>query len=196
METERSLWLIDAGYMINAQRSVPGDYQFDYRKLKSRIEETETVWRTYFLNSTPNPPSDRQDTFHTWMRSAPPHGPGIITNLYKLKTVRADSGYCEQCARPVGLRCIQCQGDKVVKRQQKGVDVGIATLALIHQEKYSTLILSSGDGDLLDAVEFLSERGKRFVLVVFQYGVSAELQARADDVIWIDDFAQDVVRDR
>ena len=58
------------------------------------------------------------------------------------------------------------------------------------------MILSSGDGDLLDAVKYLSERGKRIVLVVFQYGVSTELQSRADDVVWIDDFAQDITRDR
>ena len=43
MESEKCLWLIDAGYMINAQRSVSGDYQFDYLKLKSKIDKTESI---------------------------------------------------------------------------------------------------------------------------------------------------------
>ena len=71
----------------------------------------------------------------------------------------------------------------------------MATLALIHRERYETLLLSSGDGDLLDAVEFLSEHGKRIELAVFADGVSTDLQASADQIHWINDFADDVRRD-
>jgi hypothetical protein len=56
-------------------------------------------------------------------------------------------------------------------------------------------LLSCGDGDLIDAIEFLSELGKRIELLVFRYGVSTDLQARADEILWIDDFATDVRRD-
>ncbi len=192
---ERCLWLVDAGYMLNAQRSVSDGYNFDYLKLRTKIEENKTIWRAYYLNSTPNPPSDAQDAFHRWLRSAPPHGPKIITNLYQLKDVRANRAYCTDCGKNVDLNCPQ-GNHRITKRQQKGVDVGIATLALIHKEKYDTLILSSGDGDLLDTVEFLSESGKRIVLAVFRSGVSTDIQPRADEVLWIDDFAQDVSRDR
>ncbi len=82
-----------------------------------------------------------------------------------------------------------------MNQQQKGVDVGIATLALIHRKKYDTLLLSSGDGDLLDAIEFLSELGNRIELLVFKYGVSTDLQSRADEILWVDDFAEEVRRD-
>ncbi len=48
---------------------------------------------------------------------------------------------------------------------------------------------------LLDAVEFLAERGKRIELAVFTKGVSTDLQARADRIYWIDDFAEEVSKD-
>lgn len=68
--------------------------------------------------------------------------------------------------------------------------------ALIHRDRYETLLLSSGDGDLLDAVEFLSGHGKRIKLAVFSEGVSTELQARADHVHWINEFADEVRREQ
>lgn len=93
------------------------------------------------------------------------------------------------------LLCPNGPTHHISNQQQKGVDVGIATLALIHRDKYDTLILSSGDADLLDAIEFLSESGKRIELLVFKQGVATELQARADSIRWIDDFAAEVKAD-
>ena len=191
----RRLWLIDAGYLFNAQRSVSHDYRFDYLKLRRKLEEDGSIWRAYYFNSTRNPPSDQQDAFHSWLRSAPPNGPGIITRLYQLKQVRADRAYCEDCGSKVTLSCPSGTHHSICNEQQKGVDVGIATYALIHRDLYDTLLLSSGDGDLLDAIEFLSEKGRRIELAVFREGVSTELQARADRIYWIDDFAGEVERD-
>ena len=188
------MWLIDAGYLFNARRSVRPDYQFDYLKLRQHLEQDREFWRGYYLNSTPHPPTDRQDGFHTWLGSARPRGPQLITKLYELKTVRADRAYCDQCNTRVNLSCPNGAGHPLANQQQKGVDVGLATLALTHRDRYDALVLSSGDGDLLDAVEFLSEQGKRIELAVFTEGVSTDLQARADHIYWINDFAQDVSR--
>jgi uncharacterized LabA/DUF88 family protein len=194
-ELNRRLWLIDAGYLFNAQRSVGGGYQFDYLKLRRRLEEAEVIWRAYYLNSTPDPPTDAQDRFHTWLRSGPPRGPKIITKLYQLKDVDANKAFCDDCATRVRLTCPGGDDHRILNKQQKGVDVGIATLGLIHKDNYDTLLLSSGDGDLLDMIEYLSELGKRIELVVFSDAVSTDLQARADNIHWINDFAEDVMRE-
>ncbi|HKJ94744.1 MAG TPA: NYN domain-containing protein, partial [Gammaproteobacteria bacterium] len=88
-----------------------------------------------------------------------------------------------------------CPNDRrhaLVNQRQAGVDVGLATLALIHRERYDTLVLSSGDGDLLDAVEHLTEGGTGLELAVFSTGVSTDLQARADRVLCIDDHLEAV----
>ena len=190
------LWLIDAGYLFNARRSCGSGYQFDYRKLRQKLEEAGPIWRGYYLNASPYPPSDALDSFHNWLRSAAPDGPQLITKLYDLKQTRANRAYCEECSAMVNLTCPNGAGHRIGNQQQKGVDVALATLALVHRDRYETLMLSSGDGDLMDAVEFLSEQGKRIELVVFREGVSTDLQARADKVHWINDFADDVRQER
>jgi uncharacterized LabA/DUF88 family protein len=111
-----------------------------------------------------------------------------------VKSIAADRAYCDQCAAKVQLACPNGSGHHISNQQQKGVDVGLATLALTHREQYDTLVLSSGDGDLLDAIEFLSEHGKRLELLVFKEGVASELQSRTDAIHWIDDVADDVKR--
>ena len=193
---DRRLWLVDAGYLFNAQRSVGPAYQFDYLKLRQHLETNGELWRAYYLNSTPNPPTDAQDSFHSWLRSGPPRGPKLITQLYGLKTLSADRAYCQECGAKVGVRCATEVTHHLSNQVQKGVDVGLATVALAHADQYDTLLLSSGDADLLDAIEHLSERSKRIELVVFKDGVSTELQARADVIHWIDDFAEEVRYDR
>jgi uncharacterized LabA/DUF88 family protein len=192
--SERRLWLIDAGYLFNAQRTAGPGYQFDYLRLRGYLEKVHPIWRAYYLNSTPHPPTDAQDAFHSWLRSGPPRGPKLITKLYALKTVAADEAYCQECQTKVRLSCPVDSQHHIANQQQKGVDVGLASLALAHRDLYDTLLLSSGDADLLDAVELLTEAGKRFELVVFRVGVSTELQARADNILWIDDFAAEVQR--
>ncbi|MYB76575.1 MAG: NYN domain-containing protein [Chloroflexi bacterium] len=171
------------------------NYNLDYLKLRNKIEKTSAIWRAYYLNSTPSERSEGLDNFHNWLRSGPPDGPKIITKLYELKTIEANRAYCQDCKRRVEVECSQCSQSQVVRQQQKGVDVGLATLALTHLEKYDALLLSSGDSDLLDAIEFLSEQGKRIMLLVFRNGVSTELQCRADEILWVDDFAEEVEKD-
>ena len=198
MERKRALWLIDAGYLMKCQSTVEMGFQFDYKKLRGEIEEDGPIWRAYYLNSTANPPSDAQNAFHTWLRSAPPNGPKIITQLYELKQIGVDRAYCERCGSVVAARCPNSRSGeehRLHKEQQKGVDVGLATLALTLMAEYETLVLSSGDGDLLDAVEYLSQHGKQIELVVFKSGVSTELQSRADRILWIDDVKEEVRRD-
>lgn len=68
----KRLWLIDAGYLWKARHSVRQDYRFDYLKLRLKLEQDGNFWRAYYLNSTSHPPTDGQDSFHTWLRSAPP----------------------------------------------------------------------------------------------------------------------------
>jgi uncharacterized LabA/DUF88 family protein len=131
------------------------------------------------------------DSFHTWLKT----GAGIIVKLYKLKDMDIDRAYCEQCDREIDVRCPNNPQHRLYKRQQKGVDVGIATIALKLVERYDSLILSSGDGDLLDAIQHITEeKGKRFELAVYRTGVSPDLQALSDKIYWIDDFATEIAR--
>ena len=194
--TSRKIWVIDGGYLSEARRSVRPGYKFDYNLLKQKLEEEEgPVSKSYYFNAVSPNTADAQDAFHNWMRSAPPQGPGIITRLYPLKNLEAGAAYCEECRQIVDLDCSQCGGHALHRQQQKGVDVGMASLILTHLHLFDTLVLSSGDGDLLDVITHLSYIGKGVEMLVFKNGVSTELQSHADKVLWIDDFAHEVEKD-
>lgn len=168
--------------MFNAQRSVGYDYQFDYLKLRSYLERAGDIQRGYFVNSVMSPIPDGQARFHNWLKTARPHGPQLIVQLYELKDRE--------------VTCTHC-GGRSITQVQKGVDVGIATLMvrLADQDNYDTVILSSGDGDYLDAVRHIKEyMNKRLELCVFELGVSPDLQAYADRLWWINDFHEDIAR--
>lgn len=168
----KTVWIVDAAYLMKA---APG--RFDYLKLKMELERLmgEPFFESYYLNSTPNPPTDAQDAFHTWLKTAPPRGPKMRIQLYKLKDMRCT---CPDCSWSF---------DRTV---QKGVDVGIATLILklATQGQYDRLLLSAGDGDFEDAISYVkSELHKELHISGFAGSVSADLQSYADSVVWLDE---------
>jgi len=165
-----TIWIVDAAYLLKA---APG--KFDYLKLKSELEKEngEAFYESYYLNSTPNPPTDAQDAFHTWIKIGPPKGPKMRVQVYKLKDLACE---CPKCC------------NKFDRQVQKGVDVGIATLVikLAVQEKYNRLLLSAGDGDFEDAVQYVKDEYKKEIWIAgFEDSVSADLQSYADNTIWI-----------
>jgi uncharacterized LabA/DUF88 family protein len=173
----RTIWIIDAAYL---KKSAPR--RFDYLKLKTALEKEnqEAFAESYYLNSTPNPPTDGRDGFHTWLKTAPPGGPRMRVKLYSLKAVHNE---CPECHH---------QFDRQV---QKGVDVGIATLIvkLAAQGQYERIVLSAGDGDFEDAIAFAKdELHKEFWLSGFDGTVSADLQSYADQMIWLDDLWENI----
>ena len=103
-------WIVDAGYLL---RSSPGS--FDYLLLKNQIESMmgTSFFESYYLNSTPSNRSDAQEGFNTWLKNAPPFGPKMHVQLYRLKTVRC--------------KCPDCS-EWFDRNVQQGVDVGIVTL--------------------------------------------------------------------
>jgi uncharacterized LabA/DUF88 family protein len=167
---QRTIWIVDAAYLMKAS---PG--KFDYLKLKNTLERAcgDSFAESFYLNSTPNPPTDAQDAFHTWLKTAPPRGPKMRVKLYRLKDLHLD---CPSCAHHFS------------KSVQKGVDVGVATLIikLAAQAQYTCLVLSAGDGDFEDAIAFAKEELHKEIYVSgFEGSISADLQSYADKVIWL-----------
>lgn len=93
MTRGKTLWLIDAGYLYTAQRSVGNGYHFDYKKLRDSLGEPGPIWRACYLNAVPDPPGDSQAKFHNWLGLAPPDGPKIIVKLYKLRDIEVREAY-------------------------------------------------------------------------------------------------------
>jgi uncharacterized LabA/DUF88 family protein len=176
----KTVWIIDGAYLFNFGRAHP----FDYLKLKSELVAANggPIYETYYLNSTPDPATDAQNAFHTWLKSAPPKGPKFRVQLYKLKELHST---CPSC---------KMQFDRSV---QKGVDVGIATLIikLGVQNVYDRLILSAGDGDFEDAISYVkSELHKEVWVSGSQASLSTDLQSYADNVVWLEDIKSAIAK--
>ncbi len=182
----RALWLIDGSYLYKAMREYQDNHsQFtnlgvDYTKLKSEIKRIFAVDRIdcFYFNSTPDPATDAQNQFHTWLKSAEPNGPNIRVKLYGLKEKT--------------MRCKSCKN--IIKyKVQKGVDVGIATTALKIYEKYNAIVLSAGDGDFEDFIEFLVEdKDLKLFIVGFNGSISPDIQQYSSSVYLIDEHYGDI----
>ena len=170
----KTVWIVDGAYLYSYGKGRPNGV--DYLKLKNELEAAtgEAIYESYYLNSTPDPATDAWDAFHTWLKSAPPRGPKMRVQLYKLKDLH--------------LKCPRCE-NQFDRRVQKGVDVGIATLIirLAVQGVYDRLILTAGDGDFEDAISYIkSGLHKEIWLNGAQNTLSADLQCYADHVLWLD----------
>lgn len=168
----RIIWLIDAEYLLKA---APGP--FDYLKLKNYIEGQleQPIYDGYFLNSAPYIKSDAQEGFYTWLKSARPHGPRLKVRLYRLRNVRC--------------KCPDC-GEWFDRNVQSGVDVGITTLLmkLAMLDQYDRALVSAGDGEYHDAMDFVkTELNKEVWLCGFDGTINPDIQCHADDVLWLDD---------
>ncbi|ENT5106599.1 NYN domain-containing protein [Pseudomonas aeruginosa] len=178
----RTVWIVDAAYLLNVGRARPNG--IDYVRLKERLEKEtgEPIYEGHYLNSTPDPATDRQNAFHSWLKSAPPKGPKMRLHLYQLKNMHVT---CPECSHPFD------------RQVQKGVDVGVATLLikLAVQNVYNRLILTAGDGDLEDAIDYIkTDLKKEFWLNGGQNSLSTDLQSYADRVLWLDDMYPDIDR--
>lgn len=171
----RTTWLIDGSYLF---LSAKNKCKLDYLKLKEVLLKqisADGFNESHYFNAIPQNQTDQSLSFHRWLQSASPIGPKINTHLYTLKNQMTGCWDCgAEIARPV----------------QKGVDVGIATLILTmaFEDKYDTLVLLSGDGDLKDAVHYVRNRlGKRVIVAGFGGSVSTDLQCQADAIVWLDE---------
>jgi uncharacterized LabA/DUF88 family protein len=175
----KTVWIVDGAYLFNYGKSRPNG--IDYLKLKNELERINDgdIYESYYLNSTHDPATDAQNSFHNWIKSAPPSGPKMRVQLYKLKEMFS--------------KCSNC-GAEGYRQVQKGVDVGIATLIikLAAQGVYDRLILTAGDGDFEDAISFIKTvLHKEFWLNGFQKSLSSDLQSYSDRVIWLEDLSID-----
>lgn len=170
----KTVWIIDGAYMFNHGRSHP----FDYLKLKEELVRLNEgpIDESYYFNSTRDPAAEaQQNSFYSWMKSAPPRGPKIRVQLYRLKDLH--------------INCPKC-GAEHAREVQKGVDVGIATLIIKLATKgaFDRLILSAGDGDFEDAISYIkSDLNKQVWICGAHDTLSCDLQSYSDNVIWLDD---------
>jgi uncharacterized LabA/DUF88 family protein len=147
-------WLVDVGYVVKASE---GKFRLDYVATHRLLEERYGRTRTFLFNG--------YDLAY-----------GIPEGLQKFY------GAMEHYGMVVRLQPMQ--SDLPGKNRQRRVDVDLAA-HLVWQASLgdvTTLVLTTGDQDLLPAVEVARERcGKRVLLYTYERNVHTDLVASVDE---------------
>jgi len=159
-------WFVDAGYALKAWNSISGGARMDYGLLRQRIETAagEPIGDAYYFNASSDQTSAAQNSFHNFLRSPPPRGPGMRVKLYWLNTIHHD------WPRHMGGGPIlhPTSGDQYITKMQKAVDVGLAfhLMRSFSKVRWTKLYLMSGDGDFHEVVQHLVENESVHVTII------------------------------
>lgn len=103
--SNRTVWIVDAAYLM---KSAPD--RIDYLQLRNTLEERlkRTFTDAYYVDSALSSPTEQQESFYTWLKSAPPRGPKMRVRLHRLKSLHVDPiatpGSRELCSKASTLR--------------------------------------------------------------------------------------------
>jgi uncharacterized LabA/DUF88 family protein len=158
------VWLIDGAYILKGHTG-----RIDYNELRNQLQ----AWaggpfdQIIFYNSFVDGDA-RADRFNNDLKLN-----GFAVKLFPLK--RATGGTCDSCGR-------QCE-----RMVQRGVDVAICTdlLRLAYEGKFRRVVLSAGDGDLLEAVRLVKSRFQEVYLSGYKDSMSHDLAREANKTFWL-----------
>jgi nijmegen breakage syndrome protein 1 len=167
-----TIWIADGAYVQSYS-----DGQVNWLKLKETLEDKTSAHfaESFYVNATPNPTSDIQNSFHTWLKTASPRGPRMRVKLFDLGSLAAT--------------CTSC-GQQLAGHFAESVQTGIATLIvkLAAQWHYDRLVLTAHHESLEEAITYVKdELHKELWLSGFEGSISSSLQMYADHVVWLDD---------
>lgn len=140
---ERVMVIIDGGY-LNGLRRAHGT-MVDMTMLKRYIQNTfGDIVATHWLTSTSYNDRHLLEPFMKWIS----YYPWITLHEHTRKSKR-----CSDCG--------------TITEVERGVDVSIATLALVsaYENTYDVLVLINGDGDLLSAMQVVRGLGKHLIIL-------------------------------
>jgi uncharacterized LabA/DUF88 family protein len=147
-------WLVDVGYVVKASE---GLFRLDYLQARRLIGERCGPVRAILFNG--------YDEAY-----------GIPAGL------QAFYGAMRQQGMEVRLQPMQSGGAEINRQRRVDVDLAAHLVWQASLPEIETLIVTTGDQDLIPAIEVVRERmGKRVVLYTYRRNVSHKLVEMADD---------------
>lgn len=164
----RMICFIDNSNIFKGQEFA--GWRIDWAKFQNFLQESGQLWRTYFFASVQEPIPDNQKDFYTFLRI----GLRWEVHTYAL-------GWRN-------LTCPACQHSEstyVEKRVDVGLSLRMVSLAM--HNAFDTALLVSGDGDYVEAVQYVKDVGKRVEVIAWQNNVAAELHEESSaPVLFLD----------
>lgn len=158
-----SIWLIDAAYIFQGHSG-----NIDYLVIRDQLQKWLGVVsfdQIIFYDSHVED-GGKSNGFHAFLKRN-----GFQVKLFPLKR----SGYVCECCKHHGDRHVQ-----------RGVDVAICTdlLTLAFEGKFSKVILTCGDGDIIAAVQTVQRRFQQVYVSGYRNSMSNDLLKEVTGVYW------------
>lgn len=89
---------------------------------------------------------------------------------------------------------LSSKGDNL---REKGVDLNIASDIIWHglSDNYDSLVLISGDKDLMDCLIRMKDNGKRVIIANFENRISREIKRIVDEYINLSEYVKEIKRE-
>lgn len=164
---DRVIFFIDARNILGGRdthrEKVPG-YDFGYKELSDYLKSEFKVIRGYYYDGAPHHSqwTEGKRSFFSLLRKT-----GITLRLKEIDFAAAHPS-------------------------QKGVDIFLTAdmISLAYEDAYDTAVLLSGDGDYVALVDLVKSKGKRVIVMAFNYALSQRLKECADEVRYMESIPQ------
>jgi uncharacterized LabA/DUF88 family protein len=193
-------WFVDGAYLYKVWQSLGRTDKLDYVKLRKLLEvnyldatKGEEIGDAYYFSSDNDPPTAKQNAFHTALQYPPPGGPGLRVKLYRLERRKLNWPHAWGGGPVVHPQ----SGQQYELIQQKAVDVGLATnlMRSFAKRAWTKLFFCAGVGDFHEPIQHLVEyENVHVVLVGTTQTISTELHSYARGFVRLDEVADEVAR--
>lgn len=137
------------------------------KKAAAEAQVVDYVAEGAIIYASYNPNTSEGKGFKTWATNWLNRQPGIQVQCHERKP--KDAPKCNICHKPI-RNCPHAEcGALLAGTVEKGVDTAIATdmIRLAWEGGYEIGVLASSDADLVPAVKFLDQKGKRIIQAGF-----------------------------
>ena len=178
---ERLMIFIDGENLFNAIRE--NNFKIDYQKLTHFLSKGFNLIRVYYYTGVP--------TLKSWNKNKE-------TKKEFFSKLNKQIGFLESLEFNYNFHVITkplvLDNDKI---KEKGIDVNIASDIIWHglSKNYDTLVLISGDKDLMDCLIRMKDNGRRVIVANFEGKISREMKKIADIYINLSEYLNELKLD-
>lgn len=140
------------------------------QKACETIGVTDYSFDGIIIYASYNPKTDEGKRFHGWAHGKLNKLPGVRVVCKE----RRPKGFasCTTCHRPINVCSYEDCKAPLVATEEKGIDTFIATdmIRLAWENAFDFAVLASQDSDLVPAVDFLTQKGRKVIHAAFPPG--------------------------
>lgn len=164
--------------------------KIDPIKLCDLVSNKDRVLQKHYFSGE-DPDNTGQYNFHEGLKKK-----GFLVHTHELVNIPGKV-YCPVCKIIMKPVCEKCGNPTILPRHKsKRIDILIAQKLLQTSDLYDEAILISGDQDFIPIVDSLRDIGKKVTIASFRETLSHEYLKSSDEIIYLDDYIDEIKQER